>query len=62
MLPDFGMGIAFWKVPRLRPSILLGRVMCKLRWLRSFGFGAMIVTGQTEITPEKSVPVTLCPP
>jgi len=53
MLPDFGMSIAFWKVLRFPPFILLETATCKLKWLRSSG-GMM--TGQNRNAPRKIRP------
>ena len=45
MLPDFRKTTACWKVPRLRPFVVLVRaVTCRCRWLCSNG--GMILTGE----------------
>jgi len=39
----FRKGIVFWKVPRLRPFVVLVRATCT--WRREWGVGGMTVTG-----------------
>ena len=37
---------AFWKVPRIRPCVILVRATC--RWRGVWGVDGMILTGETE--------------
>ena len=50
-LLDCGRNFAFWKVPRLRPFVLVARATC--RWRREWSNGGMILTGETEVLGEK---------
>jgi hypothetical protein len=60
MLLYLRKSIAFWKVPRLRPFVLLVRATCNWRWV--WRNGRMILTGKTEVLGGKPVSVPLCPP
>jgi len=50
LLLDLQNSVAFWKVPRLRPFVLV-RASCRGRWLWSTA--GMILTGGTEVLGEK---------
>jgi len=44
----FWNSTAFWKVPRLRPSVLLVRATCRWKWVCSFGGVEWNDTDRTE--------------
>jgi hypothetical protein len=50
----------FWKVPRLRPCVLLTKATCRWRWLWSNC--GIILTGEDWKIGTKDVPVPFCPP
>jgi len=52
MLPNFRKNRAFWKVPRLRPSVLLVRATC--RCIRAWSTVRMILTGDNRSTRRKT--------
>ena len=58
MLSDFRNFIAFCKVPRLRPFIVLVTAACRWRWVWSIV--GMILTGGTEMLGEQPHLITLC--
>jgi hypothetical protein len=58
MLSDLRNSIAFYKVPTLRPFVLLVRATCRWRWVSSTG--GMILTEKNRSTRRKTCPsVTL---
>jgi hypothetical protein len=52
--------IAFWKVPWLRPFILLVRATCRWR-VRAWSVGKILVGGNRSFRRKKPAPVPLCP-
>ena len=54
VLPDFGNGIAFSKVPRFRPFGLLVGATCRLRWVWSTRW--MILTRENRSARSKPSP------
>jgi hypothetical protein len=61
MLPDFRKTIAFWKVSRLRPLVLLLRATFSRRWRWMWRIGGMI-QARAEVLVEEPVPLPLCGP
>jgi hypothetical protein len=57
LLPNCRRSISFWKVPRLRPFVLLVRATCRWRWVWSIG--GMILTGEKQRTGKKNLFVCL---
>jgi len=57
--PNFRKSTAFWKVPRLFSCVLI-TATCRWRWVRSIA--RMIVTVETEVLGENTVPVSRFPP
>jgi hypothetical protein len=51
MLSDWRKSNVFWKIPRLRPFILLARVTCRWRWIRVTG--GILLTGENRSTQRK---------
>jgi hypothetical protein len=59
MLPDFRKSVAFWKVPRLHPFVLLAKSNMKMsvgHWWDNTDRGKLKYWGE-----KKPVPVPLCP-
>jgi len=54
LLPDCQNIVALWKVPRLRPFVLLVRAACRRRRVRNIG--GLIVTGEKWNTWKKHLP------
>jgi hypothetical protein len=59
MLPDFRKSVAFWKVPRLRPFVLLVRAAC--RWRRVWSIGGKVLPGETRSTRRNACFITTFP-
>jgi hypothetical protein len=54
------IALLLWSFPRLRPFVVLVRVVWKCKWLR--GLLECYCRGTTEVIEENPVPVPLCPP
>jgi hypothetical protein len=58
LLTDFRKSIGFWKVPRLRPIVLLVRAACRWRWVWSVG--RVILTGEPQRNRNENGAPELC--